>query len=229
MGRGSSTPAPEPVAPTYTTSEIKYGDKVIGKTYQDPITGNIVTEYYPDSEEEERKALLQEKINSITSTIGKTDDSLAQEYSTTAKAFAGDAQKQFLEEYTPALSALRENVASRFGSLNNSQFFDNLNSLEKNRSSALADIATKAELLKTDLVNQNEALKLSQLQTLGGTLNDDQSTFLNSLGSALSSSSVMNDFLNSQWMSKMQNFTSNQLANKSSSNLSSVLSLLKLL
>lgn len=227
MGRGSKA-APPPPPPSFSPSQIKYGDKVIGETYQDPKTGAIVTNYYPDPEEEARKALLQEKINSISSSLGQTAPELIANYDNTAKTFVNDATSKFMQEYDPALTDLRENVASRFGSLNNSQFFNNLNNLEKNRSSAFADIATKGELLKNSLVSQNEAQKLSELQALGGVLSNDQSAFLNSIQPAMSSSDSMNDFLNSRWMSQLRDFRSNQQSGRNSSNtMGKMLSFLK--
>lgn len=121
MGRGK---APEP--PAFQPSETRYGDTTVSKTYVDPTTGGIVTEYIPDPVEEQQKALTQQKINQIVSNLGKTAPELIAEYQKTEKAFTNNAKQNFLQEYNPALRELREDVASRFGSLNSSQFINNL-------------------------------------------------------------------------------------------------------
>lgn len=212
MGRNSNS---TPAAPSYKSGVIKYGDKVVGKTYYDSKTGSIVTQYLPDAAEEQRKSLIQTKINSILGTLGQTSAETATSYDNMKSSFVNDATATFNKAYTPALDSLRENIASRFGSLNNSEFFNNLNNLEKNRSSALAEIATKGESLKTDLYNQDENKKLSELSVLNGMLNNTQSNATQTASSSISASTVLNDFLNSQWLTDLKNFTTNQNSQKS--------------
>lgn len=208
MGRGKPQP------PKFTPSEIKYGDQTVGKTYQDPTTGNIVNQYIPDPEEVKRKQEISRQINQLLQTVGITPPELLQEYKTTESTFINDATSRFNEQYNPLLKDLRENTAARFGTLNTSQFIEDLGQLEKNRTQAITDIATKGQLLKHDLVNQSEARKLQQLQTLGGTLNADQSNFLSGLNAPLSASNMMNDFLNSQYLTQLQDYRRKQDARK---------------
>ena len=206
MGRGQSK---APSAPAFKPGEIRYGNKVVGKTYLDPKTGAIVNQYYPDSVEEKRKKLVQQKINALASTLGQTAPELASLYNQTEGSFVEDAKNKFLEQYNPTLTALREDIGSRFGTLNNSQFFDKLNDLEKNKTSALADIINRGKQLKYDLVNKEEAKKLNQIQALGGLMNSDQVNFLNNLQAPLDTSGYLNSFLNSQWMSQLNDYRQN--------------------
>ncbi|MFH0702147.1 MAG: hypothetical protein V2B14_01230 [bacterium] len=209
MGRGK---APKP--PEFSPSEIRYGDTVIGKTFVDPATKSVVNQYFPDPAEEERKRLAQQRINNITSTLGYTAPELAAQFNDAENAFVNDAEKKFSEQYDPALRSLRENIASRFGTLNSSQFLNGLNDLEKNRSSAFVDIINRGKMIKNDLVSQDEARKLNELQSLTGVLSKDQASLLNNLQVPLSSSNAMNDFLNSQWMTQLQDYRAQQEKNK---------------
>lgn len=211
MGRGNNAPAP----PSYSTSEIRYGNQVVGKTYVDPKTGSIVNQYFPDPAEVQRQKIAQQKINDITLTLGQTAPELATQYNNTENSFIQNATNQFMNQYNPAVRALQNDIASRFGTLNSSQFLDDLGQLEKNKASALADIVNRGESIKYDLVNQNEANKLREIQSLGGLLNSTQSNFLGSLQAPLSASSSLNDFLNSQWMTQLNNYTQD-LVNKRS-------------
>jgi len=203
MGRGQEAPPP----PVFKPSEVKYGDTVVSKTYLDP-SGSIVTQYIPDPAEEARKQQAQLKLNEVMSTIGKTAPEMSAQFDQAAQAFTNTAQKQFKDTYDPALRTLREDIASRFGTLNTSQFISGLNGLEKNRANALADIAAKAQTVKVDLVNQGESRKLNEMQALGGVLSDAQSSLLSTTKASLSASDALNDFLNGQWMQQLRAYTS---------------------
>jgi len=204
MGR-KQAPAP----PAFTPTETRYGDTVIAKTSIDPVTGNFVNQYIPDPAEVQQKALAQQKINDIMSTIGQTPAEMAAQYDSTANSFVNSADNTFMQQYNPTVQALKEDVASRFGTLNSSQFINDLNVMDKNKALAFADISNKAQMLKGDLVNRSEANKLNQIQALGGVLNDNQSNFLGNLQAPLSASNLYNDFQNSQYMAQLNDFRQN--------------------
>ncbi len=204
MGRGQESAPP---APTFQPSMVMNGDTVVSKTYQDG-SGAIVTQYLPDPAEEARKQQTQLKLNDVVSTLGKTAPEMSAQFDQTKQAFIQSASKNFQEQYDPALQSLRENIAARFGTLNSSQFISELNALEKNRASALSDIASTAESVKADLVNQEEARKLNEIQALGGILSDAQNSMLKSNQASLSASQALNDFLNGQWMQQLRAYTS---------------------
>lgn len=210
MGRGKEAPAP----PVFASSEVKYGDTVVSKTFLDPNTGNIVTQYLTDPAEEQRKQQAQLKLNDVISTLGKTAPELSAQFDQTKQAFIDNATKNFQETYDPALKSLKEDIASRFGTLNTSQFISGLDSLEKNRANALAEIATSAETVKADLVNQDESRKLNEIQALGGVLSDAQTAMLNGTKASLNASDAMNDFLNGQWMQQLRAYTSDQTSKR---------------
>lgn len=206
MGRGGQAAAPPP-APKFQPSEVKYGDTTVSKTYQDPVSGSIVTEYIPDPAEEQRKQEAQLKLNEIMSGLGTTAPELAVRFDETEQAYVADASRKFQEQYNPALKSLREDIASRFGTLNTSQFISGLNSLEHNRAEALSNIVNTGKMVRTDLVNQNETRKLNEMQALGGILSDTQNNMLSNNNASLTASQAMNNFLNGQWMQQLRSYT----------------------
>ena len=208
MGRGQDTAAP--AAPTFSPSEVKNGDTVVSKTYLDPSSGSIVTQYIPDPVQAASQAAAQQQISQVMSTLGTTAPEMAQQFDQTAKAFTDAATQQFNQTYDPALTSLREDIASRFGTLNTSQFLSGLDKLQQTKANALANIADNAQMVKSSLVNQAEANKLNTIKTLGGVLSADQSTFLNDSSASLSASDALNNFLNGQWMQSLRDYTSEQ-------------------
>lgn len=214
MGRGQEA-APPPPAPVFQPSTVMNGDTVVSKTYLDP-SGGIVTQYLPDPAEQASKQLAQQQINQVMSTLGVTAPEMAQQFNQAANAFSDAASRQFNETYDPALRSLREDIAARFGTLNSSQFLNGLNNLQQTKANALAGIAEKAQTVKADLVNQEETRKLNQLQALGGVLSANQSNFLSTTKTSLTASQALNDFVNSQWMQQLRNYTASLNNNRQS-------------
>ncbi|OGI18954.1 MAG: hypothetical protein A2287_07155 [Candidatus Melainabacteria bacterium RIFOXYA12_FULL_32_12] len=208
MGRGK---APEP--PQFSPSEIRYGNNVVGRTYQDP-TGAIISQYFPDPLEAERRTLLQQKLNSIAPSLGLTAPELAQQYNQTEAAYVDDAKTKFLDQYNPTLRDLREDIASRFGTLNSSQFLNGLTDLEKTKASAFADIVNQGKMLKYDLVNQDETRKLNAMQALSGLLNGDVANFMNGVQAPQSSANLINGLSNNQWVNMLNDYRQSIANNK---------------
>jgi hypothetical protein len=213
MGRSK-----EPQAPAFSSSEIRYGNKVVGKTYQDPYTGSIISKYYPDPAEEERRALIQQKINQIAPTLGVTAPELAAQYNQTEQAYVDDATSKFLDQYNPTLRDLREDIASRFGTLATSQFVDNLNNLEKVKASAFSDIINQGKMLKYGLAEQEEARKLSALQSLMGLMGSDQSNFMSGMSAPQDTAGMLNGLLNNQWTTMLNDYRQNMAMKQAAKN-----------
>ena len=189
MGKSSK----KPQAPEFQESETKYGNQTIGRTYRD--NGRIVQQYYASPEEIQRQQIANQKINEILPTLGQTGSELSAQYNQMQQAYTDNALQQFNNMYDPALRNMREDVASRFGTLAATPFLDQYKEMEKNiRQPALTQIVNQGIQLKQDLYNQNESRKLQELQALGYNLNADQQLFLNSLNSSLAGSNSANQF-----------------------------------
>jgi len=210
MGRGNEAPAP----PTFNSSEVRFGDTVVSKTFLDPATGSVVNQYVADPAETLRKQQAELKLNSVMSTLGKTAPELSAQFDQTKQAFINNATQSFQETYDPALRSLKEDIASRFGTLNSSEFLSGLDNLERNKAKAYADIANKAESVKADLVNQDETRKLNEIQALGGVLSDSQDAMLSGTKALLTAAESLNDFMSGQWMQQLKAYTSDQTSKR---------------
>lgn len=205
MGR-SKTPS----APTYKTTELKYGDTASGKMYYDKASNSYVNQYYADPAEQVRKMLVQDGINDLILDFGKTAPEISKQYDDIEKAYVDDATKKFMDSYTPAVKSLQEDVASRFGTLNSSQFLDGINDLEKNRGSALADIINQGKQVKNDLYNQEETNKLNQLKSLSSILSGDQQNVLDTLQIQSGNNTDVNDYYMNQYIQQLNNYTADR-------------------
>lgn len=205
MGKKSKQPAP----PRFQESEIKYGNQVIGRTYQD--NGKVVQQYFASPEEIERQKIANQKINQILPTLGQSDAELSSQYQQMQQAYTDNALQQFNNMYDPALRNMREDVASRFGTLAATPFLDQYTQMEKTvRQPALTQIVNQGIQMKQDLYNQNESRKLQELQALGYNLSSDQQLFLNSLQSTASATNAGNQFNLSNYKTQLDQYNTNR-------------------
>ena len=82
-----------------------------------------------------------------------------QEWTNQINALKTQGVKQIDNIYTPMETNLRNNIATRFGNLDNSVFLDNLNKITDKRAEAVADlsnslVATQDQLYQQELVNR---------------------------------------------------------------------------
>ena len=199
-----------PKTPGFAPSSIMYGDQVVGKTYKDKKTGQVITQYMPTAEEQQQKALAQQGINKILPTLGTSSEDMMKEWDNIANSYIGETTANYDRAYQPFLRQQREDYASRFGGLNNTPYVDALTNAETQmRQPAMMSIGNQATLMKKDLYNQEESRKLNELQALGYTLNGSQQNFLNGLTTPLNASNMANNFNQSNYMQQLQQFNTN--------------------
>jgi len=172
MGRGNDQPTPPP-APTpaeFSPSTIKQDGKIVGKTYKDAATGEIITEYLSDPEALAREQANQASLTKLYSALGnRTTDQVdaANQYRDT---FVNQASNTFNQQFDPTIRRTREDNASRFGSLNNSIFRDALAEIDKARSYGMSDIAQNAELNKQNYLSNYDNELYKQIAAISGDL-----------------------------------------------------------
>jgi len=210
MGGKKKEKSKAPAAPAFQASKIYNGDQLVGETYKDPVQG-IITKYYEDPAEAERKKQAQSQINSILPTLGQTAPEMSAQYDQIANAYQDQATQAFDRLYNPRLKDLREDIGSRFGTLKATPYFDTLNDLETNvRTPALLDIANTAQQQKQSMYNNQEAQKLQRLQALGYLLNSDQTAFLQNVQAPQNSSIAGNNFNQSNYLQQLQQYNLNR-------------------
>lgn len=163
---------------TYNTGYSINGQEVASANVK---KGKISTNYNMSSDE---KALLDytnknilsglENINVFSPEVQKSIDNQL-------KAYTNQGINTLNETYTPMFRNLRNDIASRFGNLDNSVFMDNLNEIEKNRTNALATLtenilAKQSELYEAEMNNRYNYL--NQLSSVNQNINSNILNFL---------------------------------------------------
>lgn len=209
MGGKKESKPKAPPAPSFTPSTIKYGDQVVGKTYKDKNLG-VVTQYMPDPAEVERKAIANQRINQILPTLGQTAPEIGQRYDQMMNDYVGQQTDLFNKEYDKAFKGIREDVTSRFGTTNSSQYYDKLGKLEQDvRTPAYLDIQRTGSMMRRDLDSQEQSRKLQELSALGYNLSADQQAFLSGIQSPVQTGQYYNNFNLQNYKNQMDQYNRN--------------------
>ncbi len=146
------------------------------------------------------------------------------------EAYKNQALNTLNSLYQPMIKNLTNDIASRFGNVDNSMFLDNLNSIENNRAKAMSDLVQDIQMYRNDLYNNELANRYNYLNLLNTLVNGSNNNALNYLSSALSNSNAGNAY--NQSVANLLNSanrggTSNSITNLN--NLSTLASLIKYL
>lgn len=155
--------------------------------------GQLVTNYNMSPLEEQTLNYTQSQILNNLENINvfspKTMDNIYKELN----AYKFQGINDINETYTPMLQELQENIASRFGNLDNLVFMDNLNSIESKRAAAISDLATNLQSKQSSLINNELSNRYDYLNYLSNLQNSINSNMLNTINASRNSTQVYNN------------------------------------
>ena len=111
--------------------------------------------------------------------------------------FSADTQKSLQtinDFYTPMLSNLKNDIASRFGNFDNSIFMDNLSDIESNRADAMSALTQDILAKQNELYNDELNRRYNYLNFLGNVQNQSTANIMNYLQLAANNSSSGNSY-----------------------------------
>ena len=163
-----------------------YGDGILSKfpieysaNYLSPLT----------NASHEQRGILCNKVSFGNTKINVFSQATQNDINSQLEAYKNKGMQTINDTYNPLLENLKTDIASRFGNLNNSVFFDNLNSIEKNRANAISDLAQDIEAQRSDLFNNELSKRYNYLNFMNDLQNQITDNILNYLGVAQENSS----------------------------------------
>ena len=96
--------------------------------------------------------------------------------------------------YTPILNDLQNDIASRFGNLDNSIFMDNLSEIENSRADAVSALSQDVQTYRQDLINNELANRYEYLDYLNNFRQQLLSNALDALGESQNLSNLSNSY-----------------------------------
>jgi len=182
-------------AKDYPNSTIKIGNDTIAKTYTNS-KGDIINQIVLSPEQEERMKAYEDIMHEYILNL----DSLTPEYyekkNATLEAMKNKGIQEINDTYLPMIEDLKNDIVSRFGTLNTSTFLDNLNDIEKHRSNAISDLETNLLLESSNMDKAEREEYLKYIALLNEIQNSTLDTYLDFLGLTNSSSKALGSFIN---------------------------------
>ena len=154
--------------------------------------GQLVTNYNMSPLEEQTLNYTQSQILDNLKNINvfspKTMDNIYKELN----AYKLQGINDINQTYTPMIQELQEDVASRFGNLDNSIFMDNLKGIESKRAEAVGNLATNLQSKQSSLINNELSNRYNFLNYLSNLQISINSNIQNTINASRNSSQVNN-------------------------------------
>ena len=135
--------------PSYSKGTVSVNGNTVASNYK---KGNTVVSNYNMPETE--KGIYDYAQNALLNSLPQVNvfsPETRNDINSQVEAYKNKSMQTIYDTYNPMLENLKTDIASRFGNLNNSVFFDNLNSIENNRANAMSDLAQDVEAKRNDL------------------------------------------------------------------------------
>lgn len=134
-----------------TTS--KYGD-------------NVTTNYIMSDDEKRAYDYAQKAFADNLSGLNVFDSDTRKNINRQLEAYAQQGTQAINDIYKPMLEDTKNDIAKRFGNLDNSSFLNSLNSIEANRADAVSSLGQDLVLMRNDLVNDELSRRYNYMSFL---------------------------------------------------------------
>lgn len=177
--------------PSYNSASVSIGDSnaAAGLT-----NGTLSSSYNMSDAERAIYDYAQGTLASILPKLNTFDTDTLASFQSQMDAYKNSGIQSINEMYSPMIASLENDVASRFGNLDNSVFMDNLDDIESKRSDAVSsfaqDVLAKQSSLEDEELNRRYNL-VNLLSSLSNTTYDNA---LSAISAALGGSSTVNSY-----------------------------------
>ena len=185
MGKHSSYPS-------YTGGVVSVNGQQIASAKK---KGNAIqSSYNMNPNEKNIFDFAQQNILNSLPNLNVFSDATVNSINSQLDAYRNQGIKEINNTYLPMIKNLKNDIAGRFGNLNNSAFMNNLNSIENNRSDAISNLANNLLMQKNNLYDNELQRRYSYLNFLNNLQNQINNTALSYLHLAQSGSNAGNSY-----------------------------------
>lgn len=168
--------------PSYSGGAVNINGMNVAKTSR---SGNSVnSDYNMNKTQKQIYDSVQNNMAGVLNNLFEISDPQRVEWQNQLSAIKNVGLQNINDIYTPLQNSLQNDIASRFGNLDNSVFLDNLNKITNNKSKAVADLSNNLALMQNDLYNQELQNRMNLLSLLDGLNNSINNNILSYLGLA---------------------------------------------
>lgn len=205
--------------PSYSSSAVSVGDS----TATTGVTSGVLNANYNMGTNE--AAIYNYALSTLANILPQVNtfstDTITSMQSE-LDAYKNSGISSINEIYTPMITSLQNDIASRFGNLDNSIFSNNLNTIESQRSKAVSSFAQDIMAKQSELESNELTKRYALVNLLSGLANNTYNNALNAISTALGGSTSANNY-NSDVYNALSSIASTNSSNSTSSLLSSLL------
>jgi len=181
--------------PAYSGGSITVNGKTVATTKKDSKNNVIDSSYNMSGLEKNIYDTVQGGMYSKLNNLFSVSDEKRKEWSNQLNALKNQGIKEINNIYKPMETDLKNDIASRFGNLDNSIFLDRLDDITDKRAQAVSDLsenllATQNQLYNEELANQINLI--SFLSNLNSVMNNNILNYMNAANSNASSGNSYN-------------------------------------
>lgn len=190
--------------PSYSSGTVTLNGNTVASTSK---KGNTVNSTYNMPETE--KNIYDYAQNSFLTSLPQINvfsNDTRKDINSQLEAYKNRGVQTINDIYDPIMDDLKNDVASRFGNLNNSIFIDNLNDIEENRAAAISDLAQDIEAQRSSLYNNELTQRYNYLNFLNDIQNQINNNALNYMGLSQSNSASGNSYNQNAYNANLQRY-----------------------
>ena len=190
--------------PSYSSGTVTLNGNTVASTSK---KGNTVNSTYNMPETE--KNIYDYAQNSFLTSLPQINvfsNDTRKDINSQLEAYKNRGVQTINDIYDPIMDDLKNDVASRFGNLNNSIFMDNLNDIEENRAAAISDLAQDIEAQRSSLYNNELTQRYNYLNFLNDIQNQINNNALNYMGLSQSNSPSGNSYNQNAYNANLQRY-----------------------
>lgn len=187
--------------PEYSNGEVVVNGRTVASATKNKDTNTISSSYNMSDLEKNIYDSIQGGMSSSLNNLFNFTDAQRKEWDNEINALKNKGIDQINNIYTPMENNLKNDVARRFGNLDNSVFLDNLNAITDKRAKAVADLSdnllsAQSEMYAKELQNRINTITL--LNNLNSIMNNNILDYTNlAIANANSGNAYNNNSYNS--------------------------------
>lgn len=165
--------------PSYSAGTVTINGNTVATSKKKK--NNVTSSYNMGDTEKSIYDGIQDNLETSLKNLYTISDEKQQQWNDELDAYKKAGIEEINSIYNPMVNNLRDNIASRFGNLDNSIFMDNLNSITDKQAKAVSDLSdnllTKQDELYTKEM-QNRMNYITLLSNLNTTMNNNMLTYM---------------------------------------------------
>lgn len=178
--------------PSYSGGEVRINGNT--KTSSQKIGDTIVSNYNMSETEKNIYDSVLNNMDSSLANLFKISDPQRQAWNNQLDALKQSGIDNINSIYTPMQNNLKNDIAARFGNLDNSTFLNNLKKITDSKSQAVAQLSNNLSLAQNDLYTQELQNRMNMISFLNGLNNSFNNNILSYMGLANQNSSSGNSY-----------------------------------